>query len=176
MLLHGLGTALADPAPAGSAPPTTPAAPAADGSPAIAPPAPDAPPEKVEEAKEVAKTAELTPIIPNPSDATRPAFQLYAEIDLPLVTVGIVFALARRTKTQPAYCAPTCDQSTLNGLDKLTAGWYSAGWSTASDYELYGLGAAAVGLLAFDEGALPALNDLVVVGESMLSATAVASI
>jgi len=171
-VLLGSGTAFADPAPA-AAPATPPADPDA---PTIAPPAPDASPQKVEEAKEVAKTAELTPIIPNPSDATRPAFQLYAEIDLPLLAVGGVFALARRTKTQPAFCAPTCDSSTLNGLDKLTAGYYSAGWSTASDFELYGLGAAAAALLVLDEGALSALNDAVVIGEATLSATAVASI
>ncbi len=176
-LLLASGAARADPSPAGGPTPPVPASSAApaDG-PTIAPPAPDASPQKVEEAKAVAKTAELTPLIPNPSDATRPAFQLYAEIDLPLLAVGGVFALARRTKTQPAFCAPTCDSSTLNGLDKLTAGYYSAGWSTASDFELYGIGAAAAALLVLDEGALSALNDAVVVGEATLSATAVASI
>ena len=62
---------------------------------------------------------------------TRPAFQLYAEIDIPILAVGTVFALARRTKTQPAFCAPTCNSGSLNALDKLTAGYYSAGWSTS---------------------------------------------
>src|SRR6476619_3431234 len=76
-LLSWSATAVADPEPAGD--------PAPADQPTIAPPAPDAPPNKVEEAKEVAKTAELTPIIPNPSDATRPAFQLYAEIDVPIL-------------------------------------------------------------------------------------------
>jgi membrane-associated phospholipid phosphatase len=153
-----------------------PAAPAPDAGPSIAPPASDAPPEKVEEAKEVAKTAELTPIIPNPKDATRPAFQLYAEIDVPILAVGSVFALARQTKTQPAFCAPMCDSVGLNAIDKLTSGYYSAGWSNASDYMLYGLGAAAAGLLIADEGVLNTLNDGVVIGEATLSATAVASI
>jgi membrane-associated phospholipid phosphatase len=172
-------TALADPA--GDTPPAPdaaapgdPAAPA--GSPSIAPPAPDAPPKKVEDAKAVAKTAELTPIIPNPQDSTRPAFQLYAEIDPPLLAVGAVFALARSTKTEPAFCAPACSSVGLNALDKLTAGYYSAGWSTASDFELYGLGAAAAVLLVADEGVLNTLNDAVVIGEATLSATAVASI
>src|SRR4051794_14223537 len=68
-------TAPADPAPADPAG----SAPAGSDPPTIAPPAPDASPKKVEDAKEVAKSAELTPIVPNPSDATRPAFQLYAE-------------------------------------------------------------------------------------------------
>ncbi|HMG52073.1 MAG TPA: hypothetical protein VK601_01300, partial [Kofleriaceae bacterium] len=149
-----------------------PAAPAPD----IAPPAPDAPPKKVEEAKEIAKTAELTPIVPNPNDATRPAFQLYAEIDPPILAVGTVFALARRIKTDPAFCAPQCDSVGLNSLDRLTAGYYSAGWSTASDYMVYGLGAATAGLLIADEGFLSALNDGVVIGEATLSAAGIASV
>jgi membrane-associated phospholipid phosphatase len=166
--------------------PTVPAAPAPSASPAteptqpgdppIAKPAPDAPPEKVEDAKEIAKTAELTPLVPNPKDATRPAFQLYAEIDIPILAVGTVFAFARRTKQQPAFCAPRCDSVGLNALDKLTAGYYSAGWSRASDVGLYGIGTAAALLLVIDEGWLNALNDAVVIGEATLSATAVASI
>lgn len=159
-------------------PPTPPAPTSAvqADDPSIAPPSPDAPPKKVEDAKEVAKTAELTPIVPSPKDATRPAFQLYAEIDIPILAVGTVFAAARRTKTQPAFCAPACDSVSLNALDKVTAGYYSAGWSRASDVGLYGLGTAAALLLVTDEGFLNALNDFVVVGEATLSATAVASI
>src|ERR1044071_8651086 len=144
--------------------------------PDIAPPAPDAPPKKVEDAKEVAKTAALTPIVPNPNDATKPAFLLYAEIDPPVLAVGAVFAYGRRYKTDPASCAPACDSVRLNAIDKLTAGYYSASWSTASDYMLYGLGAATAGLLIADEGVLDALNDAVVIGEATLSATALASI
>jgi membrane-associated phospholipid phosphatase len=175
----GTPAAPAPTAPATPAPTASPASPAAEtqtGDPPIATPAPDAPAKKVEDAKEVAKTAELTPIVPSPKDATRPAFQLYAEIDIPILAVGTVFAFARRTKTQPAFCAPACDRVGLNALDKLTAGYYSAGWSRASDVGLYGLGAAAAVLLVTDEGWLAALNDGVVIGEATLSATAVASI
>jgi membrane-associated phospholipid phosphatase len=161
----------------GGAPDTAPAGePATTDSAPIAPPAPDAPPAKVEEAKKVAQTAALTPIVPNPNDATRPAFLLYAEIDPPLLATGAVFALARRYKSEAASCAPACDSVRLNALDKLTAGYYSAGWSTASDYLLYGLGAASAITLVADEGVLDALNDGVVIGEATLSATAVASI
>jgi len=143
--------------------------------PTIAPPAPDAPPAKVEEAQAVADKAKLTPIIPSPNNATQPAFQLYAEVDVPIVAVGGVFAASRLIKQQPAFCAPLCTQKP-NALDNLTAGYYSAGWSTASDFELYGLGAAAAIMLVYDEGVLNALNDAVVVGEATLGATAVANI
>lgn len=189
-LLHGSALAVADPVPplAGarttapsavpmaSTPSAASGAAAQDPGPDIAPPAPDAPAKKVEDAEAVAKSAQLTPIIPNPRDATKPAFQLYAEIDPPIVAVGAVFALAHLTKTQPAFCAPACDSVKLNALDKVTAGYYSAGWSRASDYLLYGLGAASAALLISDEGLLDTLNDGVVIGEATISATAVASI
>src|SRR5262252_5389545 len=143
-LLLAPATALAAP----PDPPTTTAS--ANGaqpkpSPDIAPPAPDAPPAKVEDAKDVAKTAALTPIVPHPDEATKPAFLLYAEIDPPVLAVGAVFAYGRRYKTEPASCAPACDSVGLNALDRVTAGYYSASWSTASDYMLYGLGAATAG-------------------------------
>jgi membrane-associated phospholipid phosphatase len=170
-VLLGAATTRADPA----ATDPTPGATAADSAP-IAPPAPDAPPKKVEEAQKVAETAALTPIVPSPNDATRPAFLLYAEIDPPLLATGAVFALARRYKTEAASCAPACDSVRLDALDKVTAGYYSATWSTASDYMLYGLGAGSAAVLLADEGVLDALNDGVVIGEATLSATAVASI
>lgn len=42
-----------------------------------------------------AKAAELTPIVPSPQNALRPAFQLYSEVDLPIMGMGLVFAGAR---------------------------------------------------------------------------------
>lgn len=177
------GLVLAGPAspPNAAAPATTPVASNDDGTqppPATDIPAPEpgAPAKKVEDAKEVAKTAALTPIVPNPNEATKPAFLLYAEIDPPVLAVGAVFAYGRRYKAQSAFCAPACDGVGLNALDKLTAGYYSAGWSNVSDYLLYGLGAASAGLLLGDEGFLNTLNDGVVIGEATLSATAVASV
>lgn len=150
-----------------------PATPDAPGVPAA--PAPAADP-KVEKARQEAKRAELTPIIPSPKDVTKPAYQLYAETDLPLLGIGIVMAATRLVRTQPAYCAPLCDKTTLNAVDAATAGFYDTTWATASDVGLYGMmGLAAVGL-AVDEGFLPALNDAVVVAESALSAMAVSSV
>jgi membrane-associated phospholipid phosphatase len=106
----------------------------------------------------------------------RPAFQLYAEVDLPILAVGLVFAEARLVRSQTAYCAPLCDSSGLNAIDRTTAGYWSPGWQTASDYGLYAVGLGAATLLFADEGFLPALNDGVVILESALAATAVASI
>ncbi len=177
------GSVLANAVTASAQPvPPAPEAPAPDPAvptpaPEIATPAPGASADKVEEAKDVAEKAELTPIVPSPGDVSKPAFQLYAEIDIPVVAVGLVFAAARLVKTQKAYCAPTCDEAELNnGLDRFTAGQWSPGWSSASDYALYGLAGLSVGLLLYDEGLLPSLNDGVVLFESVMSATAIASI
>lgn len=96
---------------------------------------------------------------------------------MPVLAVGVVFAAARLVKVQEAYCSPLCtDTSSINPLDRLVAGRYSAAWSTASDYQLYGLGVAAGALLLTDEGVLETRNDGVVIGEATLSATATASI
>ena len=156
--------------------PTDAPAPASANNPAIAPPSPGAPPEKVEAAKSAAKAATLTPIVPSPKNPLRPAFQLYAEIDLPILGIGLVFEGGRLVRLQKAFCAPLCDRGDLNALDRTTAGYWSPGWQTASDYGLYAIGVGAATLLFADEGFLPGLNDAVVVAESALAATAVASV
>ncbi len=152
-------------------PAALPAAPAPD----IAPPSPRASPQAVEESKETAGAAELTPILPSPKDPLRPAFQLYAEIDLPVLAIGLVFASGRLVRAQPAYCAPLCDPAGLNSLDRATAGYWDTGWQKTSDYALLAIGAGAASLLILDEGLLPGLNDLVVVSEAALAGVAITS-
>lgn len=141
-----------------------------------APPPPDPPPAQRERAEATAKAAQLTPIVPNPGEPTRPAFQLYAEIDLPVLTVGLVFVSVRFVRTQKAFCAPLCDKADLNALDRATAGFWSPNWLLASNVGLIATGAGVVAMLADDEGALNALNDTLVIAESAMSATAVASV
>jgi membrane-associated phospholipid phosphatase len=167
----GLARAQVSPAP-------QPVQPAPDpNAPRIAPPAPEASPQDVEQAKSAAKKAAPTPIVPSPQNPLRPAFQLYAEFDLPVLAIGIVFAEARAFRAQKAYCAPDlCDPNTLNVVDRQTAGYWSVGWQHASDYGLYAIAVGAGTLLVVDEGLYPALNDAVVVAESGLAATALASI
>jgi membrane-associated phospholipid phosphatase len=138
--------------------------------------APPATPGEVAQTAATARAAQLTPIVPHPHDPTRPAFQLYAEIDLPVLTVGLVFVSVRFVRTQKAFCAPLCDRTELNALDRQTAGRWSPDWLLASNVGLITLGAGAFTLLSSDEGALEAFNDAVVIAESALSATAVASI
>jgi len=151
------------------------AAHAAPSAPDLATPAPTAPSAAVDQAKEVAKKAQLTPLVPSPKNPLRPAFQLYAEIDLPIVGIGLAYAGARYVRAQKAYCAPQCDPSGLNALDRTTAGYWYPGWQRASDVGFYAVALGAGAFLVADEGLLPALNDSVVIAESALAAIAVAS-
>ena len=128
-----------------------------------------------EKANAEMKQSALTPIVPSPKNPYRPAFQLYSEIDIPVLAIGVVFASARTFRTQPPYCT-RCDPGELNSFDRTTAGYWSPAWGTASDVGLYGLPVVALGLLSADEGFLPAVNDAVVVAQSALLATAVSSV
>ncbi|HEX7499180.1 MAG TPA: phosphatase PAP2 family protein [Polyangia bacterium] len=168
MWVGSVGRARAEGTPGDAAPSTE--------NPTIATPSPDAPSQKVDAAQKTAKAAALTPIVPSPRNPLRPAFQLYAEIDVPILAVGLVFAEARLVRSQAVLCAPKCDPSGLNAIDRSTAGYWSPSWQTASDYGLYAVGVGAAALIFADEGFLPGLNDSVVVAESALAATAVASI
>jgi len=143
--------------------------------PDIAQPSPQASPQKVEDAKSTARVSELTPIVPSPQNPLKPAFQLYSEVDLPILGIGLVFAGARLVRSQKAFCAPLCDSGDLNWLDRRTAGYWSPGWQDASNYGLLALGVGAAGLLFVDEGFFPAVNDGIVVAESALAGIAVAS-
>ncbi len=172
------GSARAQPLRPGPDLPTPPPASPADGADSESPPPDRTPAEgrQSEQAAKQAKQAQLTPIVPDPQAVGRPAYQLFAETDLPLLGIGVVLASARLVRTQPAYCAPQCNPADLNALDRTTAGFWSVGWSTASDLSLYAIMGGSALTLLVDEGPAPALNDAVVVAESALTATGLASV
>jgi membrane-associated phospholipid phosphatase len=123
-----------------------------------------------------AADAAPTPIEPSPRDPSRPAYQLYAEYDLPALGIGLVFAGARMIRTQKAYCAPRCDPGDLNGLDRQTAGFWNPAWTNVSNVAIGVLLAAPAVYLPLDEGSLNALNDAVVLFESALLASSLSTI
>ena len=124
-------------------------------APRIAPPAPEASPQDVEDAEVDRQEAALTPIVPSPKNPLRPAFQLYAEIDLPVLGIGLVFAEARAFRVEMALCAPLCDPSTLNSRrSRRPPATGAPAGKHASDYGLYAIGLGAGALLFVDEGLL----------------------
>ncbi len=154
---------------------------------------PETPPQNAEGKttnKKGVPTDQLTPVptqTKSPKPA-RPAYQLYFEVDGPLLTLATVFGIGRamRGGLAPAYCAPVqgsiteqssqCDPATLNWLDRQVAGRYHPGWSTWSDIGLYSLiGLAAAGIL-IDDGVRAGLNDFVVIAEATLMSFAASGI
>jgi len=153
--------------------------------------APEAPPENSEGKTTNEKgvpTDQLTPVPTRSPKSARPAYQLYFEVDGPLLTISVAYAIGRfiRGGLAPAYCAPVrgsvmeqsteCDPSTLNWLDRQVAGRYQPGWSTWSNVGLYGIEALGAAGVLVDDGLRAGLNDLVVVAEATLTASAAAGI
>src|SRR5204863_9685827 len=113
-----------------------------------------------------------------------PAYQLYWEVDAPLLAIAAVLGVGRsiRGGLAPAYCAPMkgspmeqstfCDPSTLNWLDRHVAGRYHPGWGVWSNVGLYSIEALAAGGILLDEGLRAGLNDVVVVAEATLLSSA----
>ena len=154
---------------------------------------PEIPPQNAEGKttnKEGVPIDQLTPV-PTPTKSpkpARPAYQLYFEVDGPMLTIAAVFGIGRsiRGGLAPAYCAPVqgsimaqstqCDPATLNWLDRQVAGRYRPSWSRWSDIGVYSLEALAAAGILIDDGVRAGLNDLVVVAEASLMASAAAGI
>ncbi len=127
---------------------------------------------------ETAAHAQRTPILPRSDDLAPPAFQLSTALDVPvfaadLVVVGVRFAHAPQVSCSGQV---PCDPGQVNALDRITAGLWDPNWRLASNVGLIAESAGVLALLADEEGGRRALNDAVVIAESALSATAVASI
>lgn len=131
-------------------------------------------------------TRAATPIVPK---TPHRAYQLYWEIDVPVLGVAAVLGAARIARTEgnsPAFCVQqipeeqretvACDPDELNPIDRPVAGRWSPEWSTTSDYLLLGLGAAPIAVLWIDEGFVSMLNDVVVIYQSTLIAAALSGI
>ncbi len=129
--------------------------------------------------KVVVPISPLTPVVPEPSKEPRRAYQLYWQIDGPVLAASGVLAFGRFIKqseaSAPPYCTTLpegCSRDDLSAIDRPFAGRYSPAWGRASDVGMYALLAAPIPVLAFDEGIWNALNDSVVIYESVLLATA----
>ncbi|MCA9597305.1 MAG: phosphatase PAP2 family protein [Myxococcales bacterium] len=125
----------------------------------------------------------LTPVVPEPEAPPKRAYQLYWQLDVPLLVSAGVLSLGRSFRTAkgsaPAYCTTTpegCDKSDLAAWDRPYAGTYEPRWNTVSDLGAGVLLVAPIPLLSADEGFLSALNDSVVVYESTVTAVALSAL
>jgi membrane-associated phospholipid phosphatase len=112
-----------------------------------------------------------TTAVANAED-TAPAYQLRAEIDIPVLAIAAATTGAWFLDLSPASCAPLCDTSGLDPLDKPFAGRYHPAWTTAGTFTAAGIIIAPPLLLLPFERARHVANDTVVIGESMLVTSA----
>jgi len=126
---------------------------------------------------ERARAARPTPLTPPSPRKDQRAYQLYWEIDAPVLALAAALAYGRSLRatgtTEPAYCTTLpdgCDSGDLNFIDRPFAGTYDKSWSTASDLAVAAMAVAPSVMLAIDSDIPVALNDSLVIYESALFA------
>lgn len=110
--------------------------------------------------------------------ASSSPYALSTELDLSVYAVAGTFAAGwlLRHQLAPPPCAPVCDASTLNPLDKLAAGNWSTGWATFSDVGIATLLVGTAATVVATDGVRDAWTDLVVVFESVIVSNALAAL
>jgi membrane-associated phospholipid phosphatase len=111
---------------------------------------------------------------PVASDA--PAYELRLDVDLPAIALATAATSAWFIRVAPAWCAPQCDPTQLNGLDRPFAGRYLPGWTTAGTIAATAVMASSPVLLLAFERPVPAIEDSVVIGEAMLFTSGVGGV
>lgn len=104
----------------------------------------------------------------------QPAHELRLELDLPIVLLGGAAASSFffLSEAPGVACAPSCDKSKINALDRGAAGLYDPSWSTVGDIATASTIAAPLLVIVLDEGLLNGLNDDLVVAEAALLTSA----
>jgi membrane-associated phospholipid phosphatase len=103
-----------------------------------------------------------------------PAHELRLELDLPIVLLGGATASSFffLPEAPGVSCAPRCDKSKINRLDRKAAGLYDPSWSTVGDIATASTIAAPLLVILLDEGLVNGLNDDLVVAEAALLTSA----
>jgi membrane-associated phospholipid phosphatase len=103
-----------------------------------------------------------------------PAHRLKLELDLPIVLIagGMASSFFFLPELEGVSCAPSCDRSHINALDRKAAGLYDPRWGTVGDIATAATLAAPAIVIVLDEGLKDGLNDDLVVGEAALVASA----
>ncbi len=106
--------------------------------------------------------------------AAGPTWRLEWTADLSVLAIEatIGFGWSLGSQLAPAHCAPVCDGDEVWAIDRFAAGWYDEGWSLTGDIGVAVVFGGAVLALAFDEGFVPMLSDVIVVAEAAVGAIA----
>lgn len=105
---------------------------------------------------------------------TRPAYELRLDLDLPIVLIAGATAssFAFKSEAPGVACAPRCDESRINRLDRFAAGYYDPAWGTVGDIATVSTLAAPLLTVLLDEGLRHGLNDDLVLAEAALVTSA----
>lgn len=95
-------------------------------------------------------------------------------VDVPVALLPGMLSVGWLLVDEPASCAPRCDPSGLNALDRSSAGNFDERWRLASDLGLFGALGSATGVLLADGWFLGGAQDFLVVAESALWANGLA--
>jgi membrane-associated phospholipid phosphatase len=103
-----------------------------------------------------------------------PAYQLRAAIDVPALAIPAVISASwlLGDELEPPYCAPRCDPDEVNFIDRPAAGLHSEEWSGLANVATISTLASMPFMLFMGEEPGNALNDLVVVVQATLWASA----
>lgn len=103
-----------------------------------------------------------------------PAHRLDLALDLPIVLIGggLASSFFMLPEAPGVACAPDCDRSKINALDRKAAGLYDPQWSTVGDIATAATLVTPLLVVVLDEGIGYGLNDDLVVAEAALMASA----
>jgi membrane-associated phospholipid phosphatase len=103
------------------------------------------------------------------------AYKLSYDLDLPilLVSAGLSSSYLFMSETAPPRCAPLCDQSSVNALDRRFAGLYSPTWETVGNVAMASTLVLVPASLLIHEPSWRGLGDVLVVGEAVVLTAAI---
>jgi membrane-associated phospholipid phosphatase len=119
-----------------------------------------------------ASAARAAPRAPADPPADRPAYEVNAAVDLPVLAIAGVVASGWLLKGSLAgpHCAPVCDRNEVPPFDRWAAGYWDPTWKAVSDIGVATIMVGSAVTLLAAEGPMNGLNDIVVVGQSVLFA------
>jgi membrane-associated phospholipid phosphatase len=109
------------------------------------------------------------------ADARQSAYRLSFELDASLLLVagGVASSFLFMSEANPPACAPLCDRSNINPLDRPFAGIYDERWQLVGDISTISTLVLVPAGLLLGEPSRAGLKDLLVVGEALLVTSAI---